>query len=56
MLKDLYTKGVAGKIKTSTTMFGILWYSSCGVEGLTEESFTMAEIVAQSRVAEIVEF
>ena len=34
-----------------TMMFGILWYSSCGVEGLTEESCMVAEIMALLRVA-----
>ena len=32
-------------------MFGILWYSSCGVEGLTEESCMVVEIMALLRVA-----
>ena len=51
VLEDLCTEGLTEKIKTSTMMFDILWYSSCGVEGLTEESCMVAEIMALLRVA-----
>ena len=51
VLEDLCTSGLTEEIKTSTMMFGILWYSSCGVEGLTEESCMVAEIMALLRVA-----